>query len=104
MIKLEFFFGIGEDSNGKPLYASDVVSGKEALLRHVSYLAGGCSLVPHTGAWLDTNNKLVTEPGYTLVVVTMTPSITQGIAEHIKTTFNQKSVLVVQSEVSSDFI
>lgn len=98
MIKLEFFFGVGGG-----LSPWDIAAGKQALLKHVAYLAGGCSLLSHTGAWMNPESSLVTFPGYTLVVLTANPALAPGIAAFIKVAFSQKSVLVIQSEVSSSF-
>lgn len=97
MTKLEFFFGVGNTSPW------ELVAGREALLKHVSFMVVGCTLMSHTGAWMNPKGEMGTCPGLALVVLTPNPALASGIADFIKVAFNQKSVLVIKSEVSSSF-
>lgn len=106
MIKLEFDFGIGERANGEPLDAETAVVGKAQLLRYVSELAGGCSLIVRDGAWLH-EGRLIVEPGYTLVVLTESGdlrALAPMIVRFIKRTFDQKAVFVTRTVVDAELL
>lgn len=102
MKKIEIDFGVGETATGEPLDPVTVDSGKRRLKKLACELAGGCSLIPRRGAWLD-GGRVIEEDGFTLVV--MEPkfrgaaAIAAELTKFIKHAFDQKAVLVTFTEV-----
>lgn len=102
MKKIEIDFGIGETATGEPLDPVAALISKRCLIKKACELAGGCSLIPRRGAWLD-GGRIIEEDGFTLVVMEPKFRSAQEVAaeltRYIKVTFEQKAVLVTFTEV-----
>ena len=117
--KIEFFFGTGLTQDRQPIDKEIVGRSLQIIKATVNNLFGGCTLIEAVGSWTDPNDGYIyKEPSRLLftvvkIPVTEVPNLIdlekqyygeiQEITELIRTTLDQKSVLVTTSIVRGNF-
>lgn len=120
-VLVKLHIGCGETRDGIALSHAQVESTKEALLRMMSQYFGGATLDFVTGAWIDTNGKLILERSMVIESITRitdnlppcsndppTFKTVEGfahtVAQYALANLNQQSVLVTIQRLFISFV
>lgn len=109
LIKLELSFGTQLDRDGVEISDHIRTLGIAEARQLAADLFGGCTLIETNGDWKDETGRCFSERGATLVILTTEglPGLEghiKQLAEDIKDSLYQKSVLVVRYPVQAEFI
>lgn len=108
--KIEFGFGVGEDRNGDIITLERKTDAMHEIKRVAVELFGGYTLVKTDGGWKNACGRLVTEPGYTLVILVESDTRyfdedpIKSMARVIKEQLFQEAVAVTVIEANWDFL
>lgn len=103
-IKYEITFGIELDKNGDRLLNID--GDLASILYTAAKSFGGYSLFEHSGGYIYKDGTLSSEESMTLTILGKEAdrSDVLQLADHIKYTLNQESVLLSESKINAVFI
>lgn len=102
--KIELTFGVGLRADGTAIRPSAARQAVETVVTLACDTFGGCSLIEHTGEWINFAGVRCTETSRTLVIVTQGTPIEKSVdalVALIKSTLGQEKVLVVTSACQS---
>lgn len=103
MRRIRIYAGTGLKADGTKLGIIERVKAMEAIGRYASNVYGGFTMYRHTGSWKD-GDKLVTEDGITIEVLTVLQTTGLTLADHVKHELQQKSVVLTCEEVNGRFV
>lgn len=103
MSKITYMIGQGYDAHGKPV--RNLASKRRNALGEIARTFGGYSTSRGSGGWINAEGQLVTEPNLAITVYTdKSRKLIEKMAETLRKTFGQESVLVASEPASVRFV
>jgi hypothetical protein len=103
MSKITYMIGQGYDASGKPV--RNLASKRKDALGTIARTFGGYSTASGQGGWINGKGQLVTEPNLSVTVYTdKSRRLINAVAEQLRNTFGQESVLVASEPARVNFV
>ena len=98
-----FSVGVGKDRNNNSIPYGVALANRGAALSYVAGLFGGVTVNENYGAW---NNEgfLVTEESWDFTIISDKKDKFRDFAAYLRDLYRQSAVLLVVSEVESEFV
>ena len=102
--KAVFSVGVGKDRFGADITFSNALARRDSSLRHASNIFGGATVTENFGAWKDDDGVIIYEESWTWTIISDKKDKFREFAAFLRDLYNQSAVLLVVSEVESEFV